>query len=208
MPAVSQSATWRMARADGWSTTCTTCSMPWLKYFQATTVSTAVMSTILATLAICCLENRLAKPERGLSLLNWGATGLRLKIQPPAATALTTAAPQVSTAKSTLASRPTTTMSCRRVSMEWGADTAAALKLSCWPRANCSRSMSGRASTSMASAPMPRMARWERSRERAVWPSSRAFCSLRSVAGRFLSWLESMGHDERGHAIVVSDSGI
>ncbi len=44
--------------------------------------------------------------------------------------------------------------------------------------------------TSSAMPPPPIAAKWPRSRERATWPSARAFSSLRGEAGRFLSWAE------------------
>ena len=73
-----------------------------------------------------------------------------------------------------------------------GAMTVAASNASCWPMARCMWSISRGASMSMQAAPAPSIARWDRSRERAPWPSSRVFCSLRSDAGRLFSWLDSM----------------
>ena len=55
-----------------------------------------------------------------------------------------------------------------------------------------------------AAAPPPAIAaKWPRSRERATWPSSRAFSSLRGEAGRFLSWAEAQAMSKR----IVSTPG-
>ena len=103
MPDVSHSATSRRAMGEGCSTKVATLSMLLPTNFQATAVRMPVISTILATLAICCLENKLAKPEMGLRRLNWGVMGLPLKIQPPAPMALIKAAPPVKAANKALA---------------------------------------------------------------------------------------------------------
>ena len=86
-------------------------------YFQATADRMAVISTILSTFAICCLENRLAVPEMGLRRLNCGVMGLKLKTQPPAPMALSRAAALITIEKTALATRPTTDMPCSRASM-------------------------------------------------------------------------------------------
>ncbi len=187
MPVVSQLLAWRRAAGEGWSTKTATWSMLPPKYFQATAARMLVISTILATLAICCLENRLAAPEMGLRRLNCGVIGLRLKIQPPAPIALTNAAAPVRVAKAALARMPINAMPCSRVSMYAGVCTVVASNTSCCPMACSIWSNSGCAKTSMLAAPVPRMARCDRSRERATWPSVRAFWSLRSVAGRLRS---------------------
>ncbi|MNW04644.1 hypothetical protein D3C71_2007600 [compost metagenome] len=89
-------------------------------------------------MAICCLENIFTKPEIGLSRLNWGVMGLALRIHPPAAIALISAAPLVNAAKAVLATKPTITMFCRRLSIVPGVITVEASNASCWPIASSS----------------------------------------------------------------------
>src|SRR5256885_5794917 len=64
-----------------------------LRNFQATKERMAVITTIFTTVTICCLENRLVRPDSGLRRLNCGWVGLRLRIQPPASMPHTHAAP-------------------------------------------------------------------------------------------------------------------
>ena len=113
-------------------------------------------------------------------------------VRPEAAQVLATEAAPVSRANTRLAAMPMPSMLCSRSSIWAGAITVAELKLNCRPMARCMWSMSGGMNSSRPTAPAPRMARCDRSRERALWPSSRAFCSLRSDAGRLFSWLDSM----------------
>src|SRR5256885_15427663 len=54
-----------------------------LRNFQATKERMAVITTIFTTVTICCLENRLVRPDSGLRRLKRGWMGLRLRIQPP-----------------------------------------------------------------------------------------------------------------------------
>src|SRR5256885_7685651 len=64
-----------------------------LRNFQATKERMAVITTIFTTVTICCLENRLVRPDSGLRRLNCGWMGLRLRDQPPASMPDTTAPP-------------------------------------------------------------------------------------------------------------------
>src|SRR5256885_2959796 len=48
-----------------------------LRNFQATKERMAVITTIFTTVTICCLENRLVRPDSGLRRLNCGWMGDR-----------------------------------------------------------------------------------------------------------------------------------
>src|SRR5256885_11134702 len=72
-----------------------------LRNFQATKERMAVITTIFTTVTICCLENRLVRPDSGLRRLNCGWVGLRLRIHPPARLPATTAAPRVTAGTTT-----------------------------------------------------------------------------------------------------------
>ncbi|KAF1048896.1 hypothetical protein GY15_20375 [Delftia sp. 670] len=180
------------AMAEGWEEMAAISAMWLLRNFQATKERMAVIATILATVTICCLENRLVRPDSGLRRLNCGCMGLRLRIQPPASMPDSTAAAVVTAATPREIFRPRLPMDSMRSIIRAGVLAVCASNASCWASAMRRCWIRGSAPISIISAPVPRMARWDRSRERAPWPSERVFCSLRSVAGRFLSWLESM----------------
>ena len=95
-------------------------------------------------------------------------------------------------AKITQPRMPTTAISTSRSSINCGTSTVSALKDICLLMAM--RRCCIRVGPPMITInePMPNTARWPRSRERDVCPSLRVFCSFLSVAGRDLSWLDSM----------------
>ena len=145
------------------------------------------MATSLSTLVNCSREKMRPNPASGLSRLKSGCNGLRLMTQPPVATALITTAGRMIAAKATATPMPTSVMSRRRSIRSVVCPSVLALKLSCCARAPLSRSSAGEASMSMARAPVPSTARFDRSRDRVTCPSSRAFCNLRWVAGKLRS---------------------
>ncbi len=143
-------------------------------------------------------ENRLPRPFSGLMRDRSGMMGFRLAIQPPEASALATPAAPTSSANTSEIVRPRLSMSCARTIIVAGSRTVAASNTSCCASASCRRWKTVGVSSRTAVAPAPSTARLARSRERGAWPSSRAWLSLRAVAGNWRSELESMGPDGWG----------
>ena len=193
MPAVIHRVSWAIAELEGCMTSDTTVCMPSLKNRAATANKMQVSSNILAVVIIFCLLNILSSPCSGLRRLKSGMSGLRLCTQPPDATAARMAADMTMAANAALPVTPTVTASLKRVNMVPVPLTVAESNESCLAMSTSSWSNSVGANASNATDPTPSTARCERSWERLTWPSSRAFLSLRSEAGKLRSWLpESM----------------
>ena len=153
------------------------------------------------TLVNCCLENRLAKPDSGLSRLNCGVMGLKQKIHPRAHGGRSR---RRWSANARLASTPTPAMVCSRCSMVPVACTVAGVKHQLLaPRALQVFHEPGRQRQ------QPQRAHAQDGQVRqipraAVWPSLRASAACARLRGVVCLGWSSWWRDCRGHAIVES----